>query len=125
MIVTRYVRAPQHSVAMGITVSGLTVTVESGSLLVDGETYELSEDYEFMVVTKAVSQIVYGFVVKHRPTGAISVIIDATERGDAPYRWNSSDYEKLHQAWFARVPENTADLSSVEVYVTQITEPGA
>jgi len=108
-----------------VVVRGLKITVKAMSFVACKKEYELSEDFEFIVMPESdVVLHVIAYLAQERESGEVVVVVSETRADENPYSFGgSSPYRLLHEVYAVDVPPNAHTLDEVPVRVKKtVTE---
>jgi len=100
-----------------VTVDDLTISVASGSFKSNGNVYNLTQNYDFVVSNRPEYTMLYGYLVDD--AGTIELLVDEIVFDGSPevwYNWSGGEIP-LHQIFTAKIPENSNNLDNAELWV--------
>ena len=111
-------------IRLGVTVSGLDVTVQQGGFFMHENgskvDYALAEDYDHTVVPDPDEDTaVIGYLAERESDGVVVVVTDEVSESDGQlFDWGGSGYRILHNLWTVQVPAAAAslDVANLSIY---------
>lgn len=123
MIVTHKTKGNPDVHFFNLTVeqTGMTLTVKAGSFKMSGEDHTLTEDSEHTVLA---GKCTLGYLVKHKVSGDISVVVEETDDEDTEvYNWKQGEYDLLFSIFNVTTPVDAVTLDDVQINVYEIYDP--
>jgi len=113
-------------VDLTVEVSGMTVTVKSGSVKVAGKDFVLAKDVTYTASTHAQLSWLRGFIVKERTTGAVTILVDeyVVDGEDSPFEFlPTCPYDPLYALYSVKVSASTTDLANADLILYRHVPP--
>jgi hypothetical protein len=108
-----------------LQVSGMKITVPSGTYDLDGGLALLQEDEEHTVVSGVVPLDISGYLVREVVSGEIRLFVDEIEPGEHGYSFEGNSFQVLLQFFSLRVPPGTTSLDDIPIRVKRSVAPRA
>jgi len=106
-----------------VEVLGLKIVIGAGPLREKGVDLRLYNSQEHTIAPDDTDPLQVDFwIVQHKTTDEVAVLIDELLPGDPAYDFESSDYRPIHPYVGTVVPAGSTSLDDVDVFVTRYLE---
>jgi len=107
---------PSFRLGLDVSVSGMKVMVGAGEVICGGIEYDLDDDVEVKLKVIDKPRQVFGFLVRERETGDITVLCDERFEGNSFYRFTrAAPYALIERLFTIDIPSGSSDLESHDV----------